>query len=66
MENTDTEQCFAQVFCNTFHPNMVLKKAEVEIYPCPEVSMAPSVPVVTEFIHSVNYCGISSTEWYPE
>jgi len=54
MEHTDTEQCFAQVYCNKLHPNVVLKKAEVEIRPRPEVSMAPSVPVFTEFTCTVN------------
>jgi hypothetical protein len=33
----NTQLWFAQICCYKFHPNVVLKKAEVEIYPCPEV-----------------------------
>jgi hypothetical protein len=36
MEHTDAEQSFAQIYCNKFHQNVVLNKAEVESHSGPE------------------------------
>jgi len=51
LKHTDTEQCFAQVSSKKFHANVVLKKAEVEIHPCPEVRKYGSLSASFHRIH---------------
>lgn len=36
-EHTNAQQCYAQICCNKFHPNVILKKVQIEIHSYSEV-----------------------------